>query len=86
MAYEVTNPIKKVCGGVGGAKSVWSYVDGDTLAQIDAADYFLLEIGRLKVGDIILAVGNSVAGVLVVASNTGSAIDTSNAITLIDSD
>jgi hypothetical protein len=75
-----------VCGGVGGAKSVWSYVDGDALAAIDASDYFVLEVGRLKVGDVILAVGNSVAGVLVVASNTGTAVDTSNAITLIDSD
>jgi hypothetical protein len=70
MAYETSNPIKKVSGGVGGAKSVWYYEDGDALSAIDATSYFDLEAARLKVGDTIIARGNSVNGITTVVSNT----------------
>jgi hypothetical protein len=86
MAYEVTNPIKLTSGGPGGSIRTWSYQDGDTWATVDAADYFLLEIGRLKVGDVIHGVCNGVAGTVKVVSNSGTAIDTSNAPANIDSD
>jgi len=70
MAYETSNPIKKISGGVGGAKSVWYYEDGDALASIDASGYFNAEAARLKVGDTIIARGNSVNGMSTVVSNT----------------
>ena len=77
MAYEASNPIQRI-GPQGAGNSVWYYNDGDTLADIDDADYFLLEVDRLKVGDVIIAVGNAVVGIAVVLTNTGTAIDTSN--------
>lgn len=70
MAYERANPIKKVAGGIGGAKSVWYYEDGDALSSIDASGYFNLEAARLKVGDTIISRGNSVNGITTVVSNT----------------
>lgn len=77
MTYEASNPIQRI-GPQGAGNSLWLYVDGDTLATIDGADYFLLEVNRLKVGDVIIAVGNAVPGITTVLTNTGSAIDVAN--------
>jgi len=87
MAYAVTNPIQRV-GPQGAGNTIWYYNDGDTLATIDGADYFLLEVDRMKVGDIVLAVGNAVGGIAIVLTRTATAIDLSNfgGQTTIDSD
>lgn len=86
MAYESTNPIKLIAGGPGDTISIYSYKDGDALSAMDAADYFVAEIDRLKVGDVIFAVGNDVAGTLKVLTNDGTNIDTSNSPANVDSD
>lgn len=77
MAYALSNPLRRI-GPQGSGNALFMYVDGDTLATIDAADYFLLDVAKLKVGDVILAVGNDVAGVASVLSRTDAAVDTSN--------
>lgn len=87
MAYEASNPIQRV-GPQGSGNSLWMYVDGDTLATIDGEGYFNDESVRLSVDDVIIAVGNNVAGIGVVLSNSSGVVDTSNfeAQTTTDSD
>lgn len=90
MAYALTNPIRRI-GPQGAGNGVWYYKDGDALSVIDGLDYFVLEADKLKVDDIILAVGNNVAGFAVVnAVTTGASpsVDVSNftAQTTVDSD
>jgi len=87
MAYAVTNPIQRI-GPQGYGNTIWYYVDGDALSVIDGADYFVLEVGRMKVGDIVLAVGNAVGGIAIVLTRSDTAIDLSNFAgqTTIDSD
>ena len=77
MAYALDNPVRRI-GPQGAGNSLWLYVDGDALATIDGANYFLLDIDKLNVGDVIIAVGNGVPGITVVLTNTGSAIDVAN--------
>lgn len=79
MAYETSNPIKKIAGGVGGAIGVWSYEDGDNLAVIDGSGYFNAESARLKVGDRIKAVAGDGYGTFVVVSNSNGVVDVANA-------
>lgn len=87
MAYEASNPIQRL-GPQGAGNGVWYYKDGDALATIDGAGYFNLEASRLKVDDVILAVGNNVLGIGVVNANDGTTVDVSNfqAQSTIDSD
>ncbi len=87
MAYALSNPVRRV-GPQGSGNAVWMYVDGDTLATIDGADYFLLEVDKLKVDDVIIGVGANVAGIAVVLAVSATAIDISNFAgqTTIDSD
>ncbi len=89
MAYAKTNPIQNM-GPQGASNHLWFYVDGDALGVIDGVDYFLLEIDKLQVNDVIVAVGNSVIGLFRVNFNDGAAIDLDNAIPLpvavVDSD
>lgn len=87
MAYSTDNPIKLTAGGPGGSQRIWSYVDGDAWATIDGAGYFNAESDRLKVGDLIVGVANSVVGAVQVASNSGGVVDTTNVIhAAVDSD
>ncbi len=89
MSYAKTNSIQNI-GPQGAANHLWFYVDGDALNVIDGVDYFLLEIDKLQVNDVIIAVGNSVIGLFRVNANNGTTIDLDNAIPLptavIDSD
>ena len=89
MAYAITNPIQNM-GPQGAANRLWFYVDGDALDVIDDADYFLLEIDKLQVNDVIIAVGNDVIGLFRVNFNDGAVVDLDNAIPLpvavVDSD
>ena len=91
MAFNIANfaPVgntSKPLSGVGtselkGAPSVWSYATSDAKNTVTAANYFLSVIKMLKVGDLIYAVtgagsgGTLAAALLVVNSNTGTAID-----------
>ena len=87
MAYALSNPIRRV-GPQGSGNTIWFYVDGDTLAVIDGLDYFVLEVDKMAVDDIIIAVGNNVGGFAVVNAVSTTSIDVSNfaAQTTIDSD
>lgn len=68
MAYELANPVKRI-GGYNGV-TLWSYVDGDAAATVDGSGYFNLSAGKLKVGDFIYAVVNSVPALFYVSANT----------------
>ena len=87
MAYALSNPIRRI-GPQGAGNTIWYYVDGDTLAVIDGLDYFVLELDKMAVDDIIIAVGNNVGGFAVVNAVSATSIDVSNfaAQTTIDSD
>ncbi len=90
MAYAKANSIQNM-GPQGAANHLWFYVDGDTLSTIDGASYFDLESDKLQVDDVIIAVGNSVAGIFVVnAVSAAGVVDVDNAIPLptavVDSD
>jgi hypothetical protein len=75
MAYETSNPIKKIAEA--GGNSVFFYSDGDAIATIAASGYFNSATENLKKGDIILCVGTNAGtptvDILVVSSATGAA-------------
>ena len=87
MAYALSNPIRRV-GPQGSGNTIWFYVDGDALSAIDVVDYFVLEVDKMAVDDVIIAVGNNIAGFAVVNAVSATSIDVSNfaAQTTIDSD
>jgi hypothetical protein len=65
-------------GPQGAGNATWYYKSTDALATIDGSGYFNAEVRKLKVGDIIFADGNNVAGMARVVSNNGSVVDVSN--------
>ena len=75
MAYETSNPIKKIAEA--GGNSVFFYTDGDAIATIAASGYFDLATENLKENDIILCVGlnasTQTVDICVVSSATGAA-------------
>jgi hypothetical protein len=74
MAYETSNPIKKI-SQAGDSNSIWYYNDGDAITLIDDDDYFLSAYPELNAGDIILVVSGSntvVDGLLVTASSSST--------------
>ena len=52
MAYETTNPVKKI-SQMGDSNSLWYYTDGDAIGTIDDNEYFLASTGDLNAGDVI---------------------------------
>lgn len=74
MAYETSNPIKKIAEA--GGNSVFFYTDGDAIATIAASGYFDLATENLKENDIILCVGSNAStqtvDICVVSSATGA--------------
>jgi hypothetical protein len=70
MAYELSNPIRRVGPQNSGGPTIWTYADGDAIATIDGSGYFNLDAGKLQVGDLIYCVGNGVPGLLWVSGNT----------------
>lgn len=74
MAYETSNPIKKIAEA--GGNSVFFYTDGDAIATIAASGYFNSATNELKENDVIIVVGNNGAAqtvdVVVVTSATGA--------------
>jgi len=53
MAYETSNPIKKI-SQMGDTNSLWYYSDGDAIGTIVADNYFLADYLLLTAGDVIL--------------------------------
>lgn len=76
MAYETSNPIKKI-GQAGDSNSLWFYTDDDAIAAIAASGYFNSATNELKENDIILCVGSNggtqTVDILVVSSASGAA-------------
>ena len=88
MALDLTklNPI----GGMtrrGTGQAIWTYNTADAATDVDTAGYFNNAAGMLSVNDLIFltvtssGVAQSV-GILIVLSNTGTVVDTSNVISL----
>jgi hypothetical protein len=77
MAYETSNPIKKIAQ-MGDANSLWYYNDADASGGQNNANYWLAEYKNLKVGDIILAssaaAGSNVVSTYVVRTSTSSSV------------
>ena len=76
MAFAIAD-LKKVAGG---AVGIWYYSSTDAIGTIDDADYFLGATNELKVSDVLIAVGATggtrTVDMLVVQTNTGSALTT----------
>ena len=70
MAYELSNPVRRVGPQTSDGLPVWTYVDRDAWATIDGSGYFNLDAAKLQVGDVIIGYANSVPGIVFVNSNT----------------
>jgi len=73
MAYETSNPIKKI-SQMGDSNSMWYYTDGDAIGTIDDDNYFLADYLLLTAGDIIIVNSggsNAVVDILIVSVQDG---------------
>tara|TARA_R100000315_G_C5187636_1_gene109245 strand:+ start:346 stop:594 length:249 start_codon:yes stop_codon:yes gene_type:complete len=80
MAYETSNPIKKIAQ-MGESNSLWYYSDGDAIGTIVASDYFLADYGQLTAGDVILvnsSGSNAVIDTVIVSAASSSTVTTAN--------
>ena len=78
MAYETSNPLKKI-SQMGDSNSLWYYADGDAISAIDDTDYFLSATGDLNAGDVIIVNSggaNGVVDILIVSAATSSTVTT----------
>ncbi len=79
MAYETTNPVKKI-SQMGDSNALWYYTDGDAITAIDDADYFLNSgVHDLTAGDIIFVNSggsNGVVDILIVSAATTATVTT----------
>lgn len=62
--------------------TLWHYTTADLAADVDTAGYFSTASDMLRVGDMIMSNidtdGTPQAGILLVASNSGGAVDVAN--------
>ena len=73
MAYETSNPVKKI-SQMGDSNSMWYYTDGEAIGTIDNDDYFLADYLLLTAGDIIIVNSggsNAVVDILIVSVQDG---------------
>ena len=77
-------------GPGGNSPRLWMYTTADTIADVNTADYFLSAINELSLNDVIIAVtstgGTPVVTITYVNSNTGSAIDVVDGLTVTATD
>lgn len=78
MAYEVSNPIRRIGPQNSGSPVLYSYADGDNVGVVDGSGYFNLEADKLQVGDLIFAELGDGAGVFRVNANDGTTVDCDN--------
>lgn len=75
MAYETSNPLKKIAQG-GAGNNIWFYSDGDAIADIVTSGYFNSAYKEVRENDVILCVGSNggtqTVDILVVSSTTGA--------------
>ena len=78
MAYETTNPVKKI-SQMGDSNSLWYYTDGDAIGTIDDNEYFLASTGDLNAGDLIIVNSggsNAVVDILIVTTASATQVRT----------
>ena len=78
MAYETTNPVKKI-SQMGDSNSLWYYTDGDAIGTIDDYEYFLASTGDLNAGDVIIVNSggsNAVVDILIVTTASATQVRT----------
>tara|TARA_R100001510_G_C7617084_1_gene178936 strand:+ start:682 stop:930 length:249 start_codon:yes stop_codon:yes gene_type:complete len=78
MAYETTNPVKKI-SQMGDSNSLWYYTDGDAIGTIDDNEYFLSATGDLNAGDVIIVNSggsNAVVDILIVTTASATQVRT----------
>ena len=78
MAYETTNPVKKI-SQMGDSNSLWYYTDGDAIGTIDDNEYFLASTGDLNSGDVIIVNSggsNAVVDILIVTTASATQVRT----------
>jgi|TARA_Y100001938_G_C8046522_1_gene409242 hypothetical protein len=78
MAYETTNPVKKI-SQMGDSNSLWYYTDGDAIGTIDDNEYFLASTGDLNAGDVIIVNSggsNAVVDILIVTTASATQVRT----------
>lgn len=75
MAYESSNPLKKIAQG-GAGNNIWFYSDDDTITAIATSGYFNSAYKEVRENDVILCVGSNggsqTVDILVVTSTTGA--------------
>ena len=78
MAYETTNPVKKI-SQMGESNSLWYYTAGDAIGTIDDNEYFLASTGDLNAGDVIIVNSggsNAVVDILIVTTASATQVRT----------
>ena len=78
MAYETSNPVKKI-SLMGDTNSMWYYTDGDAIGTIDDNEYFLASQADLTAGDVIIVNSggsNGVVDMLIVTTSTSTQVRT----------
>ena len=78
MAYETSNPVKKI-SQMGDTNSMWYYTDGDAIGTIDDNEYFLASQADLTAGDVIIVNSggsNAVVDMLIVTTSTSTQVRT----------
>jgi|TARA_R100001129_G_scaffold52778_2_gene36295 hypothetical protein len=78
MAYETSNPVKKI-SQMGDTNSMWYYTDGDAIGTIDDNEYFLASQADLTAGDVIIVNSggsNGVVDMLIVTTSTSTQVRT----------
>jgi len=72
------------------AGALWMYTTPDTIATVNTADYFLGAIDEINLNDVIIAItstgGTPVVTITYCNSNTGSAIDVVDGLTVTATD
>lgn len=85
MAYSATGlqPIGGQ-GKAGTAPQMWSYTSADAIATVNNSGYFNGAADLLKVGDLMYIRDSATptASFVIVMSNNGTVVDTSNGTTL----
>jgi len=63
MAYAVTNPPRRMVGGLGNSLSAWQYVSADAKATVVGAGYITnaVQLG-MKVGDLVYVYDTATPG------------------------
>lgn len=89
MAFSRSG-LSRIGSSAGDAPTIYSYTTTDTIATVNTADYFLDAINEIEVNDVIFVAsstgGTPVISIVYCNSNTGSAIDVTDGLTVTATD